>query len=299
MHRKDFLRSTSIIIGSTLLGNHFSFANCSHSFHPFKKGISYFMIKEDLSLIDKFKLVKDVGFDGVEFNSPLQLDINEVLEAADKTGIEIPSTVNKDHWNMPLSSSNPEVRKQIIESVNKTIQQSHSLGADTVLIVPGVVQENMPYELAYKNSLSSIRKLIPTVEKYNMKIGLENVWNNFLISPVEVKNFLDEINHPLVGWYLDVGNVLRYGWPEHWIQTLNTKIFKVHAKGFSRTKMEQEGLRKGFNVELLESDVNWKAVITALKENNYKGQWITLEVSGGDRNYLRKLSNELNTIIGF
>ena len=219
------------------------------------------------------------------------------MEARDITGIEIPSTVNIDHWSKPLNSEDAAVRQIIIQSISDSIVQTKALGGDTVLVVPAVVNEKMPYEVAYDRSLEAIRALIPIVERTGVKIGLENVWNNFIMSPIEAKQFIDEINHPLIGWYFDIGNVLRYGWPEHWIETLNTRIIKLHAKGFSRTKMHDEGLYKGFQVELTQGDVNWSTVMKALKENNYNGEWITLEVAGGDRNHLQKLSSQLDLII--
>jgi hexulose-6-phosphate isomerase len=147
--------------------------------------------------------------------------------------------------------------------------------------------------------MNSIRELIPYAEKTGIQIALENVWNNFLISPVEARRFVDEINHPLVGWYFDVGNILRYGWPEHWIKTLNSRIIKLHIKEFSRKIMNDEGLRKGFQVNLLEGDNNWPFVMQAVREINYTGGWIIAEVSGGDRNRLKNISERMDKIISY
>ena len=262
-----------------------------------KKGLGFGMIKEDIPLLDKFKLIKDLGFDGIEFNSPVDITIKELLDAKNKTGIEIPSVVNKDHWSKPLSDPDPSVRQFTIDSVKKSLDDVKELGGDTVLVVPGVVNEKVSYEEAYKNSLESIRKLIPHAEKTGMKIGVENVWNNFILSPIEAKMFIDEIDHPLIGWYFDIGNILRYGWPEHWIRTLNSRIVKLHAKEYSKKKMNDEGLWKGFNVDLLEGDNNWPEVIKALKEINYKGEWLTIEVSAGNRDHLKKLSEQMDKIV--
>lgn len=262
-----------------------------------KKGLSYYMIKEDLPLLDKLKLAKDLGFDGLEFNSPVDVSIAEILDAKAKSGLEIPSLVNKDHWSKPLSDPDPSVRKSIIDSVAQSLQEMKELGGDTVLVVPGVVNEKVSYEVAYKNSLDSIRKLIPYVEKTGIKIGLENVWSNFILSPIEARDFIDEIGHPLIGWYFDIGNVLRYGWPEHWITTLNSRIVKLHAKEFSREKMNNEGLRKGFDVELGEGDIDWPAVMAALTEVGHNSGWLTVELGGGDRNYLKKVSAQMDMIM--
>ena len=303
MNRKSFIKSAMLAVAATALAPPFASSSVSHgkSFGKvtLKKGLGFEMIKEDLSLADKFKLVKDLGFDGIEFNSPIDFNKSEILEAKEKSGIELPSVVNKDHWAKPLSDPDPQVREQCIQSVAQSLQDVKDFGGDTVLVVPGVVNEKVSYEDAYRTSLNSIRKLIPYAEKTGMQIGLENVWNNFILSPVEAKHFLDEINHPLIGWYFDVGNILRYGWPEHWIKTLNSRIMKLHIKEFSRDLMNKEGLWAGFKVNLLEGDNNWPVVMKAVSDINYRGGWITAEVSGGDRNHLKKISEQMNTIISY
>ena len=303
MNRKSFIKSAMLAVGATALATPFASSSVSHgkSFGKvtLKKGLGFEMIKEDLSLADKFKLVKDLGFDGIEFNSPIDFNKSEILEAKEKSGIELPSVVNKDHWAKPLSDPDPQVREECIQSIAQSLQDVKDFGGDTVLVVPGVVNEKVSYEDAYRTSLNSIRKLIPYAEKTGMQIGLENVWNNFILSPVEAKHFLDEINHPLIGWYFDVGNILRYGWPEHWIKTLNSRIMKLHIKEFSRELMNKEGLWAGFKVNLLEGDNNWPVVMKAVSDINYRGGWITAEVSGGDRNHLKKISEQMNTIISY
>lgn len=298
MQRKDFIKSLGILAATSLstdvIGNALKVnANALQ----IKKGLGYWMIKEDLSLLDKFKLVKDLGFDGIEFNSPLDIPLKDLLEARDKTGIEIPSTVNKDHWGKPISDPDPAVRQFTIDSMAKSLEQTKELGGDTVLLVPGVVSDTVSYKTAYGNALDSIRKMIPHAEKTGVKIALENVWNNFILSPIEAKDFLDKINHPLVGWYFDLGNILRYGWPDHWLEVLGDKVFKLHVKEYSKKIMNEEGLGKGFNVELTQGDVNWSQVMKTIKDINYKGQYMTLEVNGGDRTVLKKLSEQLDTIL--
>jgi hexulose-6-phosphate isomerase len=303
MDRKNFLKSTAMLAGATAVSASFASVNTfganTQGKVALKKSLGFGMIKEDLSLADKFKLVKDLGFDGVELNSPTEFDISEILDAKAKSGIELPSVVNKDHWKMPLSDPDPQVRKQIIRSVAQSLQDVKDLGGETVLVVPGVVNEKVSYEQAYNTSLNTIRELIPYAEKTGMQIALENVWNNFLLSPIEAKRFVDEINHPLVGWYFDIGNVLRYGWPEQWIKTLNSRIMKLHIKEYSRELMNTKGLWDGFKVELLEGDNNWPVVMKAVSEINHKGGWLTAEVNGGDRTRLKDLSERMDKIISY
>ncbi|SMG44133.1 sugar phosphate isomerase/epimerase family protein [Sphingobacterium psychroaquaticum] len=302
MNRKTFIRTASIMAGaaaaSPLMGQVGSTPVLAGAAR-LKKGIGFDMIKEDLSLLDKFKLVKDLGYDGIEFNSPVSISVKELLKAKAVTGIAIPSLVNKDHWSKPLSDPDPSVRQFTIDSVAKSLQEVKELGGDTVLVVPGVVNEKVSYGVAYKNALDSVRKLIPHVEKTGMKVGLENVWNNFILSPVEAKNFIDEINHPLIGWYFDVGNILRYGWPEHWIEVLGDRIVKLHAKEFSRKIMNDEGLRKGFGVELLKGDIDWRTVMKTVRQVGYKGGWLTVELGAGDRTYLQNISKQMDEILSF
>lgn len=300
MIRKDFIRSASLLVGGATIAPLTGWADGltdSAGSIKLKKGLGFGMIQEDLPLIDKFKLVKDLGFDGIEFNSPLEFGVKELISAKEKSGVAIPSTVNKDHWSKPLSDPDPSVRQYTIDSVARSLQETKELGGDTVLVVPGVVNEKVSYEQAYNNALHSIRELIPYAEKTGIKIGLENVWNNFILSPMEAKRFIDLIDHPLVGWYFDIGNILRYGWPEHWIETLNRQIVKLHIKEFSKEKMNNEGLRKGFDVEIGKGDVDWSKVLKALETVGYGGQWIIAEVKGGDRNHLRKISQQMDDVL--
>ncbi|TDO03248.1 sugar phosphate isomerase/epimerase family protein [Sunxiuqinia elliptica] len=303
MDRKNFMKSVAMLAGASTMAPAFTVSASerpsSNDKVTLKKGLGFGMIQEDLSLVDKFKLVKDLGFDGVELNTPTDLNKLEVLAAKEKSGIEIPSVVNKDHWKMPLSDPNPEIRKQCIKSVAKSLYEVKEFGGDTVLVVPGVVNEKVTYEQAYNTALNSVRELIPHVEETGMQLAIENVWNNFLLSPVEAKRFVDEINHPLVGWYFDIGNILRYGWPEHWIKTLNSRIMKLHIKEFSVKKMFDEGLREGFNVNLLEGDNNWPNVMKAVNDVGHKGGWLTVEVRGGDRERLKDISKRMDEIISY
>ncbi len=301
MNRKDFIKSTALLAGAATIIPSVSAGAAPKAGTAakvaLKKSLGFGMIKEDLPLADKFKLVKDLGFDGVELNSPTDMNKNEILEAKAKSGIELPSVVNKDHWSKPLTDPDPEVRQQCILSVAQSLQEVKDFGGDTVLVVPGVVNEKVSYEQAYNTALNSVRELIPYAEETGMQIALENVWNNFFLSPVEAKRFIDDINHPLIGWYFDIGNILRYGWPEHWIKTLNSRIMKLHIKEFSREKMNKEGLWKGFDVNLLEGDNNWPVVMKAVSEINHKGGWLTAEVSGGDRTRLKDISERMDKII--
>lgn len=308
MNKRDFIKSAAVMAGvsaitpfATVSGKNKtpSAAAQQKSKVSLKKALVFGMIQDKVSLTDKFKIARDAGFDGIELNSPTDLSLTDLLQAKQSAGIELPSVINKDHWSKPLSDPDQRIRQQCIESVIKSMHEVKELGGDTVLVVPGVVNEKVSYEQAYITSQSAIRELIPHAEKTGVQIALENVWNNFILSPVEAKRFIDELNHPLVGWYFDIGNVLRYGWPEHWIHTLKSRIMRLHIKEFSRENMNSKGLREGFKVELLEGDNNWPVVMKAVRDTGHKGGWLTAEVPGGDLTHLKKISAQMDKIISF
>lgn len=297
MERREFLKTTTLGIAAAMavtpgLG---SPTPVRPAGLKLKKSLKFDMVKEDLSILDKFKLLKDLGFDGVELETPNSLPMKEVLEARDKTGLLIPGVVCGATWKSQLSHADPAVRAKGVELVKQSLNACKQYGGTTVLVIPGVVGAETSYGDAYKRSQEEVKKLLSEAGKTGVKIAFENVWNNFLLSPVECARFVDEINHPMVGWYFDVGNVVRYGWPEHWIEALGKRILKLDIKEYSRKKQFEEGTWKGFDVELLEGDCNWPAVNAALNKIGYSG-WGSAEVPGGDRNRLRVISEKMDEI---
>lgn len=260
-----------------------------------KKSLKWGMVKEDLSIMDKFKLLKDLGYDGVELDSPNDLNMKEILAARDKTGLELPGTVNSFHWKFPLSDPDPAKRAQCTKSIEQALRDTKKYGGTTLLVVPGVVTADVSYAEAYERSQAEIRKVLPVAEETGVKIAFENVWNQFLLSPLEAARYVDEFNHPMVGWYFDIGNVLRYSWPASWIEALNKRILKLDLKEFSFKKQNDEGLWKGFGVEFFDGDVNWPEVNKALKKIGYSG-WASAEVNGGDRKRLLTIREKMDEI---
>lgn len=297
MERREFLKTTTLGIAAAMAvtPGFSSPTPVRPAGLKLKKSLKFDMVKEDLSILDKFKLLKDLGFDGVELETPNSLPMKEVLEARDKTGLLIPGVVCGATWRSQLSHADPAVRAKGVELVKQSLNACKQYGGTTVLVIPGVVGAETSYGDAYKRSQEEVKKLLSEAEKTGVKIAFENVWNNFLLSPVECARFVDEINHPMVGWYFDVGNVVRYGWPEHWIEALGKRILKLDIKEYSRKKQFEEGTWKGFDVELLEGDCNWPAVNAALNKIGYSG-WGSAEVPGGDRNRLRVISEKMDEI---
>lgn len=257
------------------------------------KAVKLSMVGGKGSLLDKFKMVKDAGFEGVDVDRDVPVD--DVKKAMAETGLIVHGMVDYIHWNQPLSSPDPEVRAKGVEVLQKCLRETKIYGGTTVLLVPAVVNKEVSYEDAYKRSQAEIKKCLPLAKELNIKILFENVWNNFLLSPVEMMRYIDEFESPLVGSYFDVGNIVNFGWPEHWIRTLGRRIGKIDIKEFSRSIANQKGKGAGFGVEIGDpaGDCDWPAVIAALKEIGYSG-WATAEVPGGELDRLTEIAQRMD-----
>jgi L-ribulose-5-phosphate 3-epimerase len=262
----------------------------------FKKAIHLGMIAGNMPMVDKFKLARDSGFDGLEIDSPSDLNPDEVLKACETTGVKIADIIDSVHWKDTLSDPDAEVRARGVEGLKTALKQAKLFGCGTVLLVPAVVNKQISYDQAYTRSQAEIRKAIPLAEELGVKIDIENVWNQFLLSPLEAARYVDELHSPAVGWHFDVGNIINYGFPEQWVRILNKRIGCVHVKEFSRDKRDKEGLWKGFDVELLDGDDDWPAVMKALDEVGYHG-WLVAEIPGGDAQRLKVIAERMNRIV--
>jgi len=299
MRRRQFLESSALGLGGVMLGH-----SCASAAKPLStsvtsplkyKSLKWGMIQEDLSVMDKFKLVKDLGFHGIELDWPHELAEKEVLEARDKTGVQLPGTVNSVHWKQQLSNPDPSVRQSCVDATKTALVKTEMYGGTTVLLVPGVVNKDVRYDEAWERSTAEIKKILPTAEKTGVKIAIENVWNNFLISPMEAAQYIDQFDSDMIGWYFDVGNIVRYGWPDQWIRMLGDRIIKVDIKDYSRKKQNDEGIWKGFKVLIGDGDADWANVNRALSEIGYSG-WGSAEVGGGDRVRLKEISERMDMV---
>lgn len=252
-----------------------------------KKSISIWSFQES-DVRKCIRLASEAGFQGIELALDLtgdvavdtpKEDLLRIREEAEKCGIQIHSVASGLYWDYSFTSNNEEERNRAYEIAVCQIRTAKILGADSVLIIPGAVgvdfmkgREVIPYDTAYERALAAFRKLKAVAEEYEIQVGIENVWNKFLVSPLEMKSFLDQIDSPFVGGYFDVGNVVFNGYPEHWIKILGKRIKKVHFKDYRR---EAGGLC-GF-VDLLAGDVDWKSVMEAFEAVGYDG-WCTAEM---------------------
>ena len=273
---KNVLTASAVISTASLPAYSRFFSPPSRSL---KKGIMWGSIGVGDTILEKFQLAKQAGFEGIEPMS--HLDRNEVLKARDATGLKIPSVCGALHWKFLLSDPDPSIREQGIAALKVSLEDASAYGADTVLLVPGRVTDSVSYDDCWNRTVEELKKIIPLAINLEVKIALENVWNNFLLSPMEAASFVDQFKSPYLGFYFDCGNILAYGWPEQWIKILGRRIAKVHIKEYSRKIADKQGKGAGFGVNLLEGDVNWPVVMKALDDIGYSG-WTTIEQPGGD-----------------
>ena len=299
MHRREFLKTSAGALAlAALAPGAWAAEEKAPAAAPkraIKKGIMWGTVGVKGSVLEKMKAVKAAGFEGAEMNS--HMDQEEVLRARDETGLMIPSVCGVQHWGKPLSHPDPKVRAEGLEALKQTLRDAKRYGASSVLLVPGVVSKEIAYHDAYARSQAEIRKAIPLAEELGVKIACENVWNHFLLSPLEAARYVDEFKSTAVGWHFDVGNILNYGWPEQWIRILGPRIQKFHIKEFSRKKRDSEGLWKGFDVKLLEGDNDWPVVMKAVDDIGYHN-WAITEQGGGDSpEGLKDLADRLDKIL--
>jgi L-ribulose-5-phosphate 3-epimerase len=301
MNRREFLKNGAGAIALAVAAPHALAAEekkaeaATAPNRSLKKGIMWGTVGVKGSVAEKMKAIKDAGFEGVEMMS--HMDQDEVMRARDDTGLAVPSVCCATHWDKPLSHPDPKVRAEGLEGLRHSLRDAKCYGASSVLLVPAVVSKEVSYADAYTRSQEEIRKAIPQAEELGVKIAIENVWNYFLLSPLEAARYVDEFKSPAVGWHFDVGNILNYGWPAQWIRILGKRVLKLHVKEFSRKKRDTEGLWKGFDVKLLEGDNNWPAVMKAVDAIHYTG-WAITEQGGGDSlEGLKDLADRLGKIL--
>ncbi len=303
MKRRDFLKTSVVgLTGATLglcerpPGLEQAPVRATSAQGSITKAVKFGMVEEDISILEKFQLLKSLGFDGVEMDSPSELDRDEVIAARDETGLPIHGVVDSVHWRKTLSDADPAVRAEGLDGLKTALDDAHAYGASTVLLVPAVVNKTVSYAEAYQRSQAEIRKVLPLAQEHGVKIAIENVWNMFLLSPLEAARYIDEFESESIGWYFDVGNIVNYSWPEHWIRTLGPRILKLDIKEYSREKRDNEGPYAGFRIEIGEGDCDWPAVNQALADIGYQG-WATAEVSGGDTARLRDIAARMDRIL--
>ena len=259
------------------------------------KGVVWGMLPKTLSIAERFKLAADAGFETVEaYTTEDQRVAEEIKKAAEDAKIRITSVMNQAHWGDPLSSTDPEAVKKSLDGMRTSLHNAKLWGADAVLLVPAVVNPQTRYQDAWTRSQKHIRELIPLAAELKVVIAVEEVWNKFLLSPLEFASYVDEFKSPWVKAYFDVGNVVLYGYPQDWIRTLGKRIVKVHLKDFKMGK-GWDPITAQF-VNLGEGDVDWAEIRKALGEVGYSGT-VTAELDDGDLTYLTDVRKRIDKLV--
>jgi len=258
----------------------------------FKKAVKWYMVGAGHTVLEKFALLKKLGFDGVELDSPSDLKRDEVLAAKQQTGLEIPGVVDSVHWEKPFSDPGEPVRAAGRKALEQALRDCKAYGGTSVLLVPAVIKKDVPYADAWERSQKEIRALLPLAAELQVMILIENVWNGFLLGPFEMVRYVDELQSPWVGCHFDAGNLVRFCWPEHWVPILGKRIKKIDVKDFVRDRKGFEG----FDVKLNDGEADWPSITKALKAVGYDG-WFCAEMATGDEQYLADLARRMDSFL--
>jgi L-ribulose-5-phosphate 3-epimerase len=294
--RRAFLKSiaAAAVVGAVRPARAAQSAEAKAGSATIHKSTLISMLPKELSYADRFALARASGFEAVEMQTISKDDeAAEIKEAAKKTGLRIHSVMNMDHWRLPLSSSDPQTVAGSVKGMETSIKNAALWGADTVLLVPAVVDANTSYRDAWTRSQQVIReRLLPMAGDMKIIIAVEEVWNKFLLSPIEFAKYVDDFGSPWLRAYFDVGNVVLYAFPQDWIRTLGPRIAKIHLKDFNFDRRNGKFAWKNLG----EGDINWPEVRRALAEIKYNG-YVTTELDGGDAAYLKDVSARVDRFL--
>lgn len=284
--RRDFLKVTAAVTAGVMAGG----LSAADTKPKLKKAVKYGMVQlKGGSHLERMELAKKCGFLGVEIDSPGTPNLDELVKAGKQTGVVIHGVIDSVHWKDTLSSPDEKVRAKGLEALKTALQDAKTVGADTVLLVPGVVNKDVTYEQCYERSQAEVRKALPLAEKLGVKIAIEVVWNNFITKPEQLIQYVDDFKSEYVGAYFDCSNMIKYGVPPaEWIRKLGKRMLKFDFKGYSKEKQW---------VAIGEGDEDWPEILKALAEVGYNG-WATAEVGGGGEEHLKKISAQMDKVLG-
>jgi L-ribulose-5-phosphate 3-epimerase len=293
--RREFLKLSVAVAGVAGLPASLSAAPEPAPKGRLIKGLVIGMLPEKLSYAERFKMAAEAGFEAVEaYTTADPREVEEIKKAADDAKIKILSVMNQAHWKFPLSSDDPDAIQKSMDGMKTSLDNAKLWGADAVLLVPAVVNAKTSYSDAWTRSQKHIRELIPLAQERKVVIALEEVWNKFLLSPREFAQYVDEFQSPWVKAYVDVGNMVLFGYPQDWVRTLGKRIVKVHLKDFKMGKGWKPVTAEFVN--LGDGDVDWPEVRKALAEVRYSGT-VTAELEAGDLAYLTDVSKRVDRLV--
>jgi L-ribulose-5-phosphate 3-epimerase len=254
------------------------------------------MVKEGNGLVEKFAIAREAGFKGVELQAP-NYDVDEAREAVAKTGLVIDGNVQAGHWKVRHTSPDPATRAAALDELLEALRRTHAVGGHSVLVVCGKGEDGS-HEECWERSIANISQAIPLAAELGVSILIENVWNQFCYDHDGGSDqtadlfvqYIDAFNSPWVAMHFDIGNHWKYGSMGDWIRQLGTRrIYKLDIKGFSRAE--------GKFTPIGEGDIDYADVRKALHEINYHG-WLAAEVAGGDLEYLKGVSTQMDDAFG-
>src|SRR3954467_9541775 len=258
INRRSFLKVAVGAAAMAALGSH---GYCAAPRRNLRKAIMYSTIGVKGSVLEQFRAMKEAGFEGVEPMGGMKRD--EVIAAFKETGLAAASVCCHTHWEKPLSAPDEATRKIGLDGLLTSLHDAHAYGATSVLLVPGVARNGVTYQQCFERSIVEIKKAIPVARETGAKIAIENVGNDFIVSPEQAVEYLDAINSEWVGWHFDIGNAGRVGPAERWIDVIGKRILRIHVKDYSASPPDPAAKGK-VRPKLLDGDTNWPAVMKAL-----------------------------------
>jgi L-ribulose-5-phosphate 3-epimerase len=294
MERRSFLQALAAAGLMPLTRSTLNVQNAGTRALRVRKAVLISMLPAGIGYRERFALAHDAGFDAIELMTIARAEeAAEIREAARNTGLRIHSVMNADHWRYPLSSSDRAVVDRSVTGMESSLRNAALWGADAVLLVPAVVDQTTSYREAWTRSQAVIRsRLLPLAQELKVIVAVEEVWNKFLLSPIEFARYVDEFDSPWLKAYFDVGNVVFYGYPQDWIRTLGPRIAKVHLKDF---QLDRPNGRFAWR-NLGDGDIDWPAVQRAFADIGYNG-YMTTEIAGGDAAYLKDVAGRVDRFL--
>ena len=254
-----------------------------------------------------FEEAKETGFDAVELccgatgkltPKTTERQCLQIRKKAEHIGVEIASLASGIYWDYNLGCNKVMDRNRAEQTTRKMLQVAQWLGTDALLFIPGAVDvffnpaaAIIPYDILLARVKQGMKRLLRTAEQCKVALCVENVWNKFLLSPVEMRDFIDGFDSEFVGSYLDVGNVVAFGYPEQWIRILGKRVRRVHLKDYKISAGNADGF-----CDLLEGDVNWAEVAKALRAVGYDSYCTAEMIPLYPQHPMVRIKNTLNAM---
>ena len=290
MDRRRFLKTGAACLAASTLPQ-LKAASSSHEQKRIYNAVKWTMIKGELSVLDKFHMTKDVGFDGMSLMGHDWVTVKEVHKAQDKTGLPVHNVNDAYHWKVRLSDPDPSVRKQAKQDMQDTMKFANDVGADSILLVVGKVTDPVKenHDQVWERSTEIINDSLPLASRLGVRILLENVGNDFCVTPDLWNQYIDQFKSPWVGAFFDIGNHHSRGGAAEWLRAVGPRIVKLDVKGHSTERRK--------NCDIFDGNVPWDRIREEIDRIHFTG-WATAEVSGGGADRLRQVVERMNQALG-